>query len=250
VAWGLAQRYGREEGLERMRDGIRTIAARAGKPEAYHETITRAWFELVAGADDLHNVPELFDSSLLRRYYSPERLNSGRAEWREPDLHPLTLPPPPADLEVDLRQVMRRVPVAVAVLATWHEGLVHATTVSSVASVSVVPPLVSVCLANGSRTLESVQRAQGFTLSILAAGQDDLAAHFADNARPAGSAQFASVPHHLTPRGPVIDTAAAWIACSLHGAHRCGDHHVVVGEVELSDATDRPPVVRHDGAYH
>jgi flavin reductase (DIM6/NTAB) family NADH-FMN oxidoreductase RutF len=251
VAWGLARRYGREDGLQRMSAGIRAIATRAGKPEAYHETITRAWFELVAQADDLHEVPGLFDTSLLGRYYSPEHLNEGRAAWQEPDRHPLTLPPPPAAKEdVDFVQVMRRVPAAVAVLATWHERTVHATTVTSVASVSMVPPLVSVCLANGSRTLEAVQRAEAFTLSILASSQDDLAARFADAKRPADRALFAGVPHRLTARGPVIDTAAAWIACSLHGAHPCGDHHIVVGEVERSNEPDRRPLLRHDGVYH
>jgi hypothetical protein len=43
-----------------------------------------------------------------------------REIWLEPDLQPLALPPPPAPkTEVDLVQVMRRVPVPVAVLATW-----------------------------------------------------------------------------------------------------------------------------------
>ena len=252
VAWLLAKRYGREDGLQRMSAGIRAIAGRAGRPEAYHETITRAWFELVADAADLHAVPELFDKTLLDRYYSRERLSEGRAVWLEPDLHPLSLPPPPAPARenVDLAHVMRRVPAAVAVLATWHERTVHATTVSSVASVSLAPPLVSVCLSNGSRTLEAVHRAHAFTLSILAAGQDELADRFADTTRPAGSAQFAGVPHHLTRCGPIVDTAATWIACGLHAAHQCGDHHILVGEVELCEVTDRRPLLRHDGVYH
>jgi hypothetical protein len=48
VAWLLNRRYGREEGLGRLIAGLRSLAARAGNPGAYHETITRAWFELVA----------------------------------------------------------------------------------------------------------------------------------------------------------------------------------------------------------
>lgn len=89
VAWGLAQRYGHEEGLRRMIAGIRAMADRAGRPEAYHETVTRAWFELIAGVDDLAGAPELMDKQLLGYFYSPERLAAGRGRWLEPDLRPL-----------------------------------------------------------------------------------------------------------------------------------------------------------------
>jgi hypothetical protein len=91
VAWSLSRRYPHDEALRRMAEGIRGIAARAGIPGKYHETITRAWFELVAQAESLDAYPELLDSSLLARYYSPERLAAGRHEWLEPDLRPLVL---------------------------------------------------------------------------------------------------------------------------------------------------------------
>jgi hypothetical protein len=94
VARGLATRYGRQEGFRRLALGIRAIATRAGHPEKYHETITRAWFDLVAGIEDLDRYPELFDKGLLARYYTAARLAAGRERWLEPDLQPLTLPAP------------------------------------------------------------------------------------------------------------------------------------------------------------
>jgi hypothetical protein len=90
VAWGLARRYGREAGLGRMIAGIREMGARAGHPEAYHHTITRAWFELIADAEDLAEGSILFDRKLLSGYYTPERLSEGRECWVEPDLRPLS----------------------------------------------------------------------------------------------------------------------------------------------------------------
>src|SRR5438067_13619112 len=89
VTWTLARRHEREEAFRRLVAGIRGIAARAGRPEVYHETITRAWFELIAGVDDLAAHPEVFDKSLLGRYYSTAALASGRESWVEPDLQPL-----------------------------------------------------------------------------------------------------------------------------------------------------------------
>jgi hypothetical protein len=91
VAWGLARRYRRDDAFARLATGIRTIASRAGNPGAYHETISRAWFELIAAADSLDRHPELFDKTLLRRYYSADRLAAGRDRWLEPDLRPLRL---------------------------------------------------------------------------------------------------------------------------------------------------------------
>src|SRR6476659_6188201 len=89
VAWGLAQRYERDEALRRLVAGIQDIARRAGRPDAYHETMTRAWFEVIAGVDDVDSRPELFDRCLLSRFYSPARLAAGRDRWLEPDLRPL-----------------------------------------------------------------------------------------------------------------------------------------------------------------
>jgi Flavin reductase like domain len=164
VAWELSRRYEPEEGLRRLIAGIQGIAVRAGQPTVYHETITRAWFELVSSADDLAEHPELFDKTLLGRYYTAGRLEAGRERWLEPDLHPLTLPPPqPAERNsLAFLEVMRNVPVRVAVLATCALGTVHAATISSLASLSREPALISVCLANDSRTLELVRAARAF----------------------------------------------------------------------------------------
>ncbi len=253
VAWELSRRYDPEEGLRRLIAGIQGIAARAGKPTVYHETITRAWFKLVSSADDLAEHPELFDKTLLSRYYTPGRLAAGRERWLEPDLHPLALPPPPPAERNGLAflEVMRHVPAPVAVLATRAQGTVHAATISSLVSVSREPALISVCLANDSRTLELVRSAGAFTVSILASGQEELADRFANHDRPAGPAQFAGVGHALQQHGPVIDHAAAWLGCELHTAHQCGDHHIVIGQVAVGHVADRSrTLLRHNGSYH
>lgn len=253
VAWELSRRYDRDEGLRRLIAGIQGIAARAGTPTVYHETITRAWFELVSSADDLAEHPELFDKTLLSRYYTAGRLAAGRERWLEPDLHPLSLPPPPPAEQERLAflEVMRHVPAPVAVLATRAHETVHAATISSFVSVSREPALIGVCLANDSRTLELIRSAGAFTVSVLGSGQEELADRFADPDRPSGSAQFAGVGHALQQHGPVIEAAAAWLGCDLHAAHQCGDHHIVIGQVEVAHVADRVrPLLRLNGSYH
>jgi flavin reductase (DIM6/NTAB) family NADH-FMN oxidoreductase RutF len=248
VAWLLARTYGNQEGLRRLIAGLRAIAARAGHGGAYHETITRGWFELIASVDDLSEREELLDKTLLTRYYSPARLAAGRDRWLAPDLHPLGLPPPDVPGS-GLDWALTRIPTAVAVLAARVEETVHAATVSWVTPVSREPALVSVSLANGSRTLDLVRRGDAFTLSILASDGQALAARFADRARPLGAAQFAGVSHHMTEYGPVLDDAVVTLGCRLHALHVCGDHELVIGAIRTSDARpERRPLVRlpHD----
>jgi hypothetical protein len=91
VTFSLAQRYPRAEAYARLVAGLRTLTRRAGRPERFHETITRAWFELISQASSLEQHPELFDKRLLGRYYSPERLAAGRERFLESDLAPLRL---------------------------------------------------------------------------------------------------------------------------------------------------------------
>jgi hypothetical protein len=75
----VARRLSREpDGYDRMVAGIRRMA-----PTKYHVTITRAWWQLIAGAEEALN-----DRMLLSRYYSPAALEAGRDRWVEPDLRP------------------------------------------------------------------------------------------------------------------------------------------------------------------
>ena len=57
---------------------------RAGKPDAFHVTLTRARFDLIVLVDDLDAARELLDKSIIRRFYSAERIVAGRTLGLEP----------------------------------------------------------------------------------------------------------------------------------------------------------------------
>ncbi len=86
-----------------MAASIRRYAAHHGATEKYHETVTRAWMDLVQHAVSGGNFDEfmaanddLADPRALTAYYSPERLAcaAARREWVAPDL--CALPSKPA----------------------------------------------------------------------------------------------------------------------------------------------------------
>ena len=89
VSYELLARYPFPEALLHLARGLRRLATKAGKPEAYHETITGAFLALIAerrsrgacsDADDfLARHPELLRKELLSTIYDPERLHSAVA---------------------------------------------------------------------------------------------------------------------------------------------------------------------------
>ena len=89
AAYCLARRRPFLEACIAMRDGVRGIAGRAGRPGLYHETITVAFMSIVAQRlaadpgvawDDFAAAhPDLSDRALLGRWYSREALDSPQA---------------------------------------------------------------------------------------------------------------------------------------------------------------------------
>lgn len=130
------------------------------------------------------------------------------------------------------RAVVSRLAAGVVVVTTVHRGVAHAATVSSVASVSLDPPLLLFCVHADARLRDVLDDEPTWAVSVLADGQGDVADWFASPGRPAVG-QLDRAPHRP---GPVsgaawLDGAAAWFDCRTEAVHRAGDHDIVVGRV-------------------
>jgi flavin reductase len=152
-------------------------------------------------------------------------------------------------MEPDLRAVMRRFPHGVAVLTVDADGEKLGLTVSSLVSLSLEPPLVGVAIGRQAAMHELLRRAGGFTLSLLADGQDRLAQHFARGVPPI------ALWHRIASRegaagAPLLVGALGWLECRLVSELQTGDHTLFVGEVlsaELGEAA--PPLVHIESGY-
>jgi hypothetical protein len=90
AAWLLLRTRPFLEACIAMRDGLQLLAAKLGKPDLYHETVTVSFMALVAerasAADDWEGFiavhPELCERGLLDAYYSPALLASSTARTR------------------------------------------------------------------------------------------------------------------------------------------------------------------------
>jgi len=133
------------------------------------------------------------------------------------------------------------------VTAIGPEGPAGMTT-NAVASLSLDPVLLLVCFDLQSRTLDVVQDSRRFAVNILGVGDEELAAVFAS--KRVAREKFDSVTHRETHGVPVLDSALAWIACSLVELRPGGDHMIGIGEViGMSVQDERDPLVFYRGRY-
>jgi len=148
---------------------------------------------------------------------------------------------------VRLRHVFGAFPSGVAVIAAIVDGAPVGLTASSFTSVSLDPPLVSLCIAHTSTTWSVLSRASRFGISILSATQEragrQLAARHGD--------RFAELSWRATEDGAVLlNGAGGWLETSIDQQVRAGDHDIVVLRVHDLDADhDISPLVFHASQF-
>lgn len=148
---------------------------------------------------------------------------------------------------LDLRRVFARYPTGVAALAALVDGEPTGLAANSFTSVSLEPPLVSVCVAHASTTWPRLRGAPRLGISVLSATQQHVSVQLATRAPN----RFAGVPWRSTTGGAVLLTgAAAWFECSVSREVPAGDHDIVLLEIQDLAAVDEvAPLVFHDSGY-
>jgi flavin reductase (DIM6/NTAB) family NADH-FMN oxidoreductase RutF len=155
-----------------------------------------------------------------------------------------TMPPPDP---TSFRAAMSALPTGVTVVAASGADGPAGATANAVASLSIEPMLMLACLDRGSRTLLAVQAADRFGISVLHAGQEEIARSFATKA-PVPE-KWSGVAWTERDGLPAIDGALVWIACDLRDVIAAGDHVIVTGEVRDLEVGEGDPLLFHGGAY-
>jgi flavin reductase (DIM6/NTAB) family NADH-FMN oxidoreductase RutF len=151
----------------------------------------------------------------------------------------------------ELREVMRRFPAPVAVVTTeLDDGERFGLTVGSLVSLSLVPPLVGISIGKDSSSHEPIRLADGWSASLLAGTQRDVAQHFARSGIPP-VALWIGVEVRDGARGPLVEGALGWLECRTVAEHEAGDHTVFIGEVESIElGRAGEGLVYRDGGFH
>jgi flavin reductase (DIM6/NTAB) family NADH-FMN oxidoreductase RutF len=148
------------------------------------------------------------------------------------------------------RQLLGRFATGVTVLTTRAPGESGGEpigmTASSVASVSLDPPLVLVSVDRRHDMHAALEQASHFVLNVLAADQEALSRRFAADEPN----RFSGVGFHPNKQGiAVLDGVVAHIECEKQAAIPAGDHTVFVGLVVGGAVTDRRPLLYYRGGY-
>jgi flavin reductase (DIM6/NTAB) family NADH-FMN oxidoreductase RutF len=138
------------------------------------------------------------------------------------------------------RDLMSGVCAPVTVVTTTVDGTAYGATVSSFASLSLDPPLVSVAFDRSSQLLRQIQAAGRFGVNILGQSQDELAVMFARR----GVDRFAVTDWFAEDGLPRLADAPGWMVCDLHQTVEAGDHLLLFGLVRsASSRVDLAPLV-------
>jgi flavin reductase (DIM6/NTAB) family NADH-FMN oxidoreductase RutF len=124
-----------------------------------------------------------------------------------------------------LRAAFGSFPSGVVAVAARVDGALVGLAASSFTSVSLEPPLVSVSVANTSKTWPDLRRAGRLGLTVLAEHHGEVCRQLAGPV----DRRFAGVPVTVTDDGAVtLDEGLARFDCSVYREVEAGDHTIVL----------------------
>jgi flavin reductase (DIM6/NTAB) family NADH-FMN oxidoreductase RutF len=147
------------------------------------------------------------------------------------------------------RKVMGNFPTGVTVVTSrGPDASPCGLTANSIASVSLDPPLVLVCVDRSASSHACITQGGSFAISVLSSQDEELARRFA---KGSFAERFRDVSFTDSENGsPVLTGALAWLDCRVANVYEAGDHSIVIGEVISCDAREGEPLVFFRGGYH
>src|SRR5487761_314798 len=147
----------------------------------------------------------------------------------------------------ELRRVMGHFATGVTVITSLRaSGEMHGLTANAFSSVSLVPPLLLICVDKKAESYPCFEESKVFTVNILSAEQEALSRKFAVS----GGNKFEGVSYRVGANGvPILDGAVAYLECRLSGSMDAGDHTIYLGEIEQAETHEAKPLLFFRGGY-
>jgi flavin reductase (DIM6/NTAB) family NADH-FMN oxidoreductase RutF len=152
----------------------------------------------------------------------------------------------PVTSESRLREAFGCFPSGVTAVCALIDGVPQGLAASSFTSVSLAPPLVSICIQRTSSTWPRLRDRRRLGLSVLAEGQDEACLRL--SARQGD--RFRDVEWEPGPHSSVfISGSSAWLECSLHEEVPAGDHLIALLRIHGLHTAETPPLVFHGSRF-
>ena len=146
------------------------------------------------------------------------------------------------------RSVLGRFASGVTVVTARDDaGRDYGMTVSAFCSVSLVPPLVLICVDQLASSHDALLAVPYFAVNVLADHQESISRRFSGLDE---HVRFDGVGYSRGLTGSaLLDDALAHIECRRVAQHPAGEHTIVVGEVEAAVAHADRPLLYYRGGY-
>ncbi|WGW13256.1 flavin reductase family protein [Saxibacter everestensis] len=153
-----------------------------------------------------------------------------------------------ADMQLALRQALSLFPTGVVAACALIDGSPVGMSMNSFTSVSLDPPLVSICVARTSTTWPILKTSDRLGLSVLGAQQSALCRRLASRSQE----RFESGEWQARESGAVLlNDATLWLECEQYASVDGGDHEVILLEVVDSELfPDVKPLIFHQSKFH
>jgi len=146
-----------------------------------------------------------------------------------------------------LKHAMGLFATGVTVVATQDGAHDVGMTCNSFNTVSLDPPMVLWSIRKASASRDIFLNATGYTVSVLASDQRDVALGFT---KGLPHERFAGVDAWRNDTGRlIVGGASAWFDCELEQSVSAGDHDILIGRVVAYGAQNRDPMIYLNGAF-
>ncbi len=141
------------------------------------------------------------------------------------------------------KTALRMIPYGLYVLGTKSGDALGASTINWVTQTSFEPPLVVMGVKGDSGALQHLKDGGKFALSILGAGQKDVAFAFFKPTEVSGDTINGYRYETLESGAPLLVDAPAWVEGKVSEIVERGDHSIVVAEVTSAGVREETSVL-------
>jgi len=147
----------------------------------------------------------------------------------------------------ELRRVMGHFATGVTIITTVaKDGQMVGLTANALTSVSLVPPLLLICVDKSADSYPHFADSKLFTVNVLSGDQEDLSRRFATKS----DNKFQGVAYRVGANGaPILGNVLAFMECRIVASYEGGDHTIYLGEIEEASALEGQPLLFYRGGY-
>lgn len=151
---------------------------------------------------------------------------------------------------LEFRSIIGHLATGVTVITTAADGQLQGMTANAVASLSLDPVMVLVCVDRTTHTHGLLEKSGAFTVNILGEHQEDVSRLFAKKDAPQ-KGMLRGCGFRLGATGsPILEDCLAFLECRVADVLTGGDHSIFLGQVVNEGVvSDTNPLLFFRGQY-